>query len=382
MRFDYAPGLWGLSDFSGKTLPLRTGRGERDVEIFVAVLAHSSLTYAEAVPDQSVRHWTMVHRRAFEYFGGVPGRLIIDNLKSGVVKPDREQPQLNPSFREFAQHYNVAVLPARPKRPTDKGLVEGCVRAVQSRILLALRHETFFSLDAMNAAVRRELDRLNAAPMASGETRRAVFEANERAVLQPLPANPWEWGEWLPRKVGPNGHVRAERNYYSVSDGYVGRSVEARLGERMVEVFLERGGERLAVHPRKTGRNQYATNPEHMPDRLKAVRDIRSPDYGDILLDRARRIGPNAVAWAERCASRDFPEQAFATVQGMIRLQTTMTGRASRALRRGPRSQPPRLRLPQGAPQERRRARSVPTRTRRDHPRPRQYPRRRLLRKR
>ena len=72
MRFDYAPGLWGLSDFSGKTLPLRTGRGERDVEIFVAVLAHSSLTYAEAVPDQSVRHWTMVHRRAFEYFGGVP----------------------------------------------------------------------------------------------------------------------------------------------------------------------------------------------------------------------------------------------------------------------------------------------------------------------
>ena len=121
MRFDYAPGLWGLSDFSGKTLPLRTGRGERDVEIFVAVLAHSSLTYAEAVPDQSVRHWTMVHRRAFEYFGGVPGRLIIDNLKSGVVKPDREQPQLNPSFREFAQHYNVAVLPARPEAAHGQG---------------------------------------------------------------------------------------------------------------------------------------------------------------------------------------------------------------------------------------------------------------------
>ena len=71
MRFDYAPGLYGLSDFSGKTLALRTGRGERNVEIFVAVLAHSCLIYAEAVPDQSVRHWTMAHRRAFEYFGGV-----------------------------------------------------------------------------------------------------------------------------------------------------------------------------------------------------------------------------------------------------------------------------------------------------------------------
>ena len=321
MRFDYAPGLYGLSDFSGKTLALRTGRGEKDVEIFVAVLAHSCLIYVEAVPDQRVRHWTMAHRRALEYFGGVPERWIIDNLKAGVAKPDREEPQLNPSFREFAQHYNVAVLPARSGRATDKGLVEAAVGAVQTRILLALRHETFFSLNTINAAIRRELDRLNHAPMASGESRRALFEANERASLQPLPQSPWEWGEWVPRKVGPNGHVCVERNYYSVPDGNVGRGVAARVGERMVEVFLEEGGERIAVHPRKSGRNQYATLDEHMPDRLKAVRDIRKPDYGKILLDRARRVGPSALAWAERCfASRDFPEQAFATVQGMVRL--------------------------------------------------------------
>ena len=116
-------------------------------------------------------------------------------------------------------------------------------------------------------------------------------------------------------------------------EGHIGRNVAARLGERMVEVFLERGGERMvevflerggeriAVHRRNSGRNQYATSPNHMPDRLKAVRDIRRPDYGDILLARARRIGRNALAWSERCfASRDFPEQAFATVQGMVRL--------------------------------------------------------------
>ena len=228
MRFDYAPGLYGLSDFSGKTLALRTGRGEKDVEIFVAVLAHSCLIYAEAVPNQSVRHWTMAHRRALEYFGGVPGRWIIDNLKSGVDKPDREQPQLNPSFREFAQRYNVAVLPARSGRPTDKGLVESAVGAVQTRILVALRHETFFSLNTINAAIRRELDRLNHAPMACGESRRAVFEANERASLQPLPANPWEWGEWIDRKVGPNCHVCIERNYYSVPDGNIGQQGSTR----------------------------------------------------------------------------------------------------------------------------------------------------------
>ena len=212
MHFDYEPGLYGMADFSGKTLALRTGRGETDVEIFVAVLAHSNLIYAEAVPDQTVRHWTMAHRRALEYFGGTPRRWIIDNLKSGVDDPDRDDIRLNPSYRELARHYKIAVLPARKYRATDKGLVESCVKAVQTRILLALRHQTFFSLDTMNAAIRRELDRLNDTPMAKcGESRRALFEANERAALAALPAHAWEWGEWVERKVGPNCHVRFDK---------------------------------------------------------------------------------------------------------------------------------------------------------------------------
>ena len=321
MHFDYAPGLYAMSDFSGKTLPLRTVDGEVDVEIFVVVLAHSNLIYAEAVPDQKICHWCMAHRRALEYFGGSSKCLIIDNLKSGVKKPDREDPQLNPTFREFALHYGLAVLPARVNRAQDKGAVESAVGVVQSRILLALRHETFFSLEQMNAAIWRELDKLNAAPMASGESRRAVFEANEHAKLVQLPSHPWEWGEWTLRKVARNCHVAIERNHYSVPAAYIGRTVEVRISERMIEVFLERGGERIAVHRRKKGSNRYATQPEHMPKRFNAVRDIRNPDYGDILLGQARGIGPNASAWAERCfASKDFPEQAFTTVQGMIRL--------------------------------------------------------------
>ena len=324
MRFDYAPGLYGMSDFSGKTLALRTATGESDVEIFVAVLPHSGLTYAEAVPNQKVSHWTMAHRRALEYCGGSPVRWVIDNLKSGVVKADREDPQLNPSFREFARHYGLAILPARTNSPKHKAAAESAVKTVQTRILLPLRNETFFSLGEMNAAIRRELDRLNDAPTAKGESRRAAFEARERAALSPLPADPWEWGDWLPRKVAQNGHVSFNRNHYSVPDGNIGRDVEVRVGERMLEVFAEKGGKRLAVHRLRTGRHEYATNPDHMPDRLKAVRDIRSPDYGEILIKRARGIGENALAWAERCmASRDFPEQAYATVQGMCRLAET-----------------------------------------------------------
>ena len=320
-RFDYAPGLYGMSDFSGKTLSLRSGRGDTDVEIFVAVLPHSNMIHAEAVPDQSVKHWTMAHRRALEAFGGCPERWIIDNLKAGVTRADREDPQLNPSFREFARHYGLAVLPAHAGRATFKADVEAAVKVVQTRILLALRHQTFFSLDAMNAAIRRQLEQLNDAPMACGATRRDLFEASERAALKPLPRDPWEWGEWIERKVAPNCHVRIRRNHYSVPERHIGATVHVRVGERMVEVFVARDGERIAVHPLKSGANQYATRGEHMPDRLQAVRDIRKPDWGTILLSQARRIGPHACAWVERCfASRDFPEQAFATVQGMIRL--------------------------------------------------------------
>ena len=145
MRFDYAPGHYGMSDFSGK--PLRTSTGE---VVFVAVLPHSNL--AEAVPDQKVCHWAMAHRRAMEYYGGAPVIWIMDNLKSGVAKADREDPQLNPTFREFAQHYDLAIIPARPGKATDKGSVESSVRTSQSRILLALRHDTFFPIEAPPSA--------------------------------------------------------------------------------------------------------------------------------------------------------------------------------------------------------------------------------------
>ena len=193
---------------------------------------------------------------------------LIDSRRQGPNEedrhhehPERDDIRLNPSYREFARHYKIAVLPARQGRATDKGLVESCVKAVQTRILLALRHHTFFSLDAMNAAIRRELDRLNEAPMAKlGESRRALFEARERAALAALPAHTWEWGEWVERKVGPNCHIRLEHNHYSVPERYIGRQVDVRAGERMVEVFLERGGERIAVHRRKAGRNQYGTH--------------------------------------------------------------------------------------------------------------------------
>ena len=162
--------------------------------------------------------------------------------------------------RPIPQPARVAVLRARSGQAADKGLVEACVGAVQSRILLALRHQTFFSLDAMNAAIRRELDRLNHALMACGETRRAVFEANERAVLQPLPRA---------AESGASGSTaRSRRTAMCASNATTTRCPTAMSASRSTRASASAWSkcssngaatsESIAVHPRKSGRNQYA----------------------------------------------------------------------------------------------------------------------------
>ena len=195
---------------------------------------------------------------------------------------------------------------------------ESAVGAVQTRILLALRHETFFSLDAMNAAIGRELDRLNEAPMASGETRRAVFETTERTALQALPANPWEWGEWVERKVALNGHVRVEHNHYSVPDGHIGRGVAARVGERILHVegpmpkrselrltkrsvaltvqakdtvFWDRDLAGFGVRVHATGRKAYVVQ-SRGPGGLKRV---TLGHHGDMATDEARKRAATVI---------------------------------------------------------------------------------------
>ena len=325
MRQVRSPGERLFVDYAGMTVAVTIDGVSREAQTFVASMGVSGLACAEAVLTRKIDDWCASHVRCFEAMGCVPLAVVPDNIKPAVTKPSRYEPVLNETYADLLEHYGAHGLPPRSRRPRDKAKVEAAVGAIQTRILLVLRHEIFFSLETMNGAIRRELDRLNEAPMACGESRRAFFEANERAHLQPLPANPWERGEWLPRKVGPNGHVRVERNHYSVPDGHVGRGVAVRAGERMIEVFLEAGGERIAVHRRKSGRNRYATRPEHMPDRLKAVRDIHEPGYGDILLGRARGVAQRSASGVTWCRSAVSFSRGFLVAACRIRSAACVT---------------------------------------------------------
>jgi transposase len=156
LRQKHKPGEKGFVDWAGATIPMHDPvTGEIwPASLFVMVLGASSYTYAEATRDQQLAAWINAHMHAFAYFSGVPRLLIPDNLRTGVSRACRYDPDLNPTYQEFAMHYGVGVVPARPYRARDKAKVEVAVQVVERWILAALRHQKFFRLADLNHAPR------------------------------------------------------------------------------------------------------------------------------------------------------------------------------------------------------------------------------------
>ena len=204
MRQTHLVGEKLFVDYCGQTIDIvNAATGEfKPVQIFVAVLGASNYTYAEATWTQGLFDWLGSHTRAFTFFGGVPHLIVPDNLKSGVSKACRYEPQLNRSYAELLSYYGTTALPARPYKPRDKAKVEVGVQLVERWILARLRHQTFFSLFNLNLAIKTLLDDLNQRPFKKlPGTRQSQFEEFERAALLPLPEQPYEYAEWRKARV-------------------------------------------------------------------------------------------------------------------------------------------------------------------------------------
>lgn len=216
LRQNHAPGDKLFVDYAGQTVPItdrHTGE-QREAQVFIGVLGCSNYTFAEATWSQQRPDWLGSHVRMLEYFGGVPAAIVPDNLKSGVHRARRYEPELNPSYHDFAEHYAVAILPARVRKPRDKAKVEAGVLIVERWILARLRNRTFFSLGELNAAIAELLEDLNTRPFKKLEgCRRSRFIELEQPVLRPLPVRPYEFGEWRRAKVHPDYHIEVKRAY-------------------------------------------------------------------------------------------------------------------------------------------------------------------------
>ena len=317
MRQTHIAGEKCFVDYAGMTVPWidRSTGEERAAQIFVAVLGASNYTFVEATASQQLPDWIGSHVRAFEFFGGVTTILVPDNLKSGVTKAHHYDPDTNPTYQEMADHYGVAVVPARALRPQDKAKVEVGVQGIERRILAPLRNRQFFSISEINEAIKSLLSEYNnRAFQKLPGTRSTEFARVDQPALKALPSTRYQYAQWKKARVGIDYHIEFERHYYSVPYKYNKRELDLRISSTLIECFYQ--SKQIAVHKRSY-RPGYTTIKEHMPK----GHQIQAEWTSERLTQWARKSGPETEQLIQNMiASRAHPEQAFRACLGVMRL--------------------------------------------------------------
>jgi transposase len=284
------------------------------------VLGASYYKYAEVTESAELSCWLGSHVRAFNFYGGVPETVVIDNLKTGVTTPCRYDPVINRSYQELAEHYGVAVLAARSKKPRDKAKVEKAVQDIERWVLAPLRDRVFHSVAEVNEAMRPLLEALNNRTLRDyGESPKSRFDKFEKATLRALPAVGYSFATWRNAKVSLDYHVVVGKRYYSVPYQLVGEEVLVRVSEKTVEIL--HNNLKVATHIRSNAHpHSHTTDPAHMPPNHVAVVQ-RTAGY---FRRWAQSVGPETEKQVERIlASRSREEYGYRTIQGIKRLGET-----------------------------------------------------------
>jgi transposase len=267
----------------GRWLDPLTGK-LRTVWAFVMVLACSRHMFVRPVLKMDQRAWTECHVEAFAFFGGVPARLVPDNLKTGVDKPDLYDPKVNRSYAELAAHYGCLVDPARALKPRDKARVERPMPYVRDSFW---RGREFTSLERMQAEAARwsaeVAGRRQCRPLESAAPA-AVFDAVEKDALRPLPAGPFVLATWATAKIGPDIHAQVDKVLYSVPWRHIGKTADVRITATMVQFFI--GGQLVKSHPRKV-RGKQTDFADYPPEKIAF--HMRTPAW---CRRKAAGIGP------------------------------------------------------------------------------------------
>jgi transposase len=319
MRQVHRPGEKLFVDYCGATVPVvDAGTGVvREAQVFVAVWGASSYTFAEATWSQGLSDWIGSHVRAFEFGGGLTELVIPDNLRSGVTRACRYEPELNPTYQDLAVHYGVAVIPARVRKPRDKAKVEAGVQLVQRWILARLRHRTFFSLGELNEAIGELLGPLNQRPFRKHPgSRRSLFESLEQPALRPLPGERYTYAEWKKGRVQIDYHVEVEGHCYSVPYQLVSQQLDVRVSAQTVECFAK--GKRVASHLRSFLPGGHTTQNDHMP---RPHREYAQWTPERLVRWAREEAEPSVCELIERVMStRAHPQQGFRSCLGIMHL--------------------------------------------------------------
>lgn len=260
---------------------------------FVMTLAWSRHAYAEFVTDQSVATWLGCHRRAFEWFAGVPTRVTIDNPKCAITRACYRDPQVQRAYAECAEGYGFKIEPCPPRDPKKKGRVESGVKYIK-RAFVPLRE--FRDLVDANAQLQAWLlgpagNRIHGTTHEAPLTR---FAETERTFLRALPSRAPELVVWAKVKVHPDCHVQFAKSYYSAPWRLARQHLWLRATETTVQLFREH--ELVATHPRHARPGARSTIDEHLPPEALAYKR-RDPQW---CLHRSAEVGPACHALIER----------------------------------------------------------------------------------
>jgi transposase len=321
MHLEHKAGDKCFADFAAQKLSVvDINTGEiKEVEVFIAILAASQKTYVEAVLSQESPNFIRANENAFLSFGGVTQAIVPDNLKSGVTRPSRYEPDINFQYLAFAAHYNTIILPARSGKSRDKALVEGMVRIIYQRIFAPLRNCIFYSLYELNTAIFKLTAKHNATLFQRlGLSRNDLFLKIEKEALKPLPAQRYEFKKYAFLKVAFNYHIYLcqDIHYYSVPYRYISKKVKVTYTENSVEIFYN--NIRIAYHKRDRKKGAYSTIDSHMPAN-HAYYASWSPER---ITNWADKVGPEVKKMiAEILAAKKHPEQAYRVCLGVISLE-------------------------------------------------------------
>ena len=318
MHIDHKAGDKMFVDFAGEKLQIidkQTGEVQ-EVEVFVAILGASQLTYVEAVSSQQKEDFIAACEGALLYFGGVPQAIVPDNLKSAVTKSSKYEPTLNETFSDFAEHYSTTILPARAYRPRDKALVESAVKISYTRIYTKLHGHEYYTLEDLNKAILEALELHNNTMLKGrGYSRRQQFEEVERSALAPLPPLRYELKKQLFATVMKNGHVglSADKHYYSVPFRFIGKKVKVMYSRTAVEIFYHY--ERIAVHPRLKSPYNYTTDKDHLASTHRFMSDWTPEKF----VRWAEDIHEDVKLYILKILDRkQHPEQAYKSCVGIL----------------------------------------------------------------
>jgi len=317
MRQSHKAGEKLFVDYAGMTLPWIDPLTHEvfTAQIFVAVMGASNYTFAEATRGQSLPDWIGSHVRAFQFLGGVPEIVVPDNLKSGVTSPHRYDPDTNPTYQDMANHYGVAVVPARVATPKDKAKAEVGVQGIERRILAKLRDRTFSSLAEINQAIRPLLAEYNAAAFKQMPgSRISEFTTVDKPALRPLPVYLYEYAEWKKVRAGIDYHVAVDHHYYSVPFRYLKHELNVKITRSLISCFYK--GKMIATHTR-VYRKGHTTIKEHMPKHHQ--------EYAEWTPERIIRWAGQAGEQTSQfindlIESRPHPQQAYRACLGVMRL--------------------------------------------------------------